>query len=192
MALPLTCNSRRRQVEAADRQIDALVYELYGLNDFPKQEMSELFSLHARLEHTTGPERAALERQYAELDAKMRGWPRTAQNDPFYAGAQDLAAHLSQAAGCEVIVGFNEFCAPSLDDALDQAVARGAGQVMVITPMMTQGGEHAEKDIPAAIQRAQERRPKVPILYIWPFEVAQVAQFLAAQIAEATRHVVST
>lgn len=150
---------------------------------FPRDELLELFGLHARLEHTAGPERAAMERRYADLDAKVRAWPRTAENDPFYAGSQDLAAHLSQATGCEVLVGFNEFCAPGLDEALDRAAARGVEEVIVVTPMMTRGGEHAEKEIPEAVQRAQERHPEISISYVWPFGVSAVAQFLADQIS---------
>ena len=150
--------------------------------DFPEREMAELMGLHARLEHASGPERAALERRYGELDAKMRAWPRTPDNDPFHAGTQELAGHLRQVTGLEVIAGFNEFCAPSLDEALDQA-AQDAETVVVVTPMMTRGGEHSEIDIPAAIERARERHPRLAIRYAWPFETGAVAQFLAAHIA---------
>ena len=37
-------------------------------------------------------------------------------------------------------------------------------------------------DIPAAIRRAQKRHPETPILYVWPFEVSEVAAFLATQV----------
>jgi len=160
------------------------VLAMHGMppNDFPQPEIAELFGLHVRLEHAVGPKRASLERRYAALDASVRAWPRTAQNDPFYAGSQELGEQLSRATGREVLVGFNEFCAPSLDEALDQAIARGAERVIVITPMMTRGGEHSEVDIPAAIRRVQERNPGIPILYVWPFEASEVATFLAAQI----------
>jgi sirohydrochlorin cobaltochelatase len=151
-------------------------------NDFPKREMAEFFDLHARHEHAAGPERAAQARRYAELHAEMRAWPRTVQNDPFWAASKELSAHLSQATGCEVVVGFNEFCAPDVDEALEQAVAKGAERVIVITPMMTPGGEHAAVDIPAAIRHAQDRHPEVPIAYAWPFEVSRVARFLADQM----------
>ncbi len=150
--------------------------------DFPRKEMAELFGLQGRLEQVRGPGREALERRHAELEAKMQAWPRTAQNDPFWAASFEMARHLAQASGCEVYVGFNEFCAPSLDEALDQAAARRPARVVVVTPMMTRGGEHAEVDIPAAIQRARDRHPGLPIHYAWPFEVADVAQFLVAQI----------
>ena len=161
-----------------------IVLAMHGMppNDFPRPEIAELFGLHVRLEHVAGPERATLERRYAELDARVRAWPRTAENDPFYAGSHELAEQLSQATGYEVIVGFNEFCAPSLDEALDQAIARGAERVIVITPMMTRGGEHSEVDIPAAIRRAQKRHPEATILYVWPFGVFEVAAFLATQV----------
>jgi sirohydrochlorin cobaltochelatase len=112
----------------------------------------------------------------------MRTWPRTAENDPFHAASQELAAQLSQETGCDVIVGYNEFCAPSLDEALDQAAARGAERIIVVTPMMTPGGEHAEEDIPATIRRAEERHPGVTFVYAWPIEVEDVAEFLAAQL----------
>jgi len=152
-------------------------------NNFPEQDMVEFFGLQTRLKGATGAERVALERRHLELNAKMRAWPRTAQNDPFYAGSQELAAHVKKATGCEVIVGFNEFCAPSLDDALNQAIARDAEKVIVITPMMTRGGEHSEVDIPDAVRTAQAQHPETPILYVWPFKVSDVASFLAAQIA---------
>ena len=97
--------------------------------------------------------------------------------------AQRTLAHLSEATGCEVIVGFNEFCAPSVDDALSHAIARRAEKVIVVTPMMTRGGEHAEVEIPTAVKTAQAQHPEIPIIYAWPFGVSEVASFLAAQIA---------
>lgn len=150
-------------------------------NDFPPHEMAEMLGLHARLERTAGPERAALESRYAPLEAKMRAWPRTAQNDPFHAASCELAAQLAEVSGLETLVGFNEFCAPDLDEALHQAAVR-AGRIVVVTPMMTRGGEHAEADIPAAIYRAQGRHPEVAFLYAWPFAAADVARFLAGQV----------
>ncbi len=150
--------------------------------DFPREEIAEWFGLHSRLEQAVGPQREGLERRHAELEAKMRAWPRTLQNDPFWAASLELGRHLSQAAGCQVLVGFNEFCSPSLDEVLEQAASRGLDQVVVVTPMMTRGGEHSEVDIPAAIRRAHERHPDQAIQYVWPFEMAEVARFLAAQI----------
>jgi sirohydrochlorin cobaltochelatase len=168
----------------ANKMKTVIVLAMHGAppRDFPRQEMGEFFALHSRMDHAAGPERAPLQQRYAELEKTMRSWPRTAQNDRFWAASHELASHLSQATGHKVLVGFNEFCAPDLDEALDQAVARSAEQVIVVTPMMTRGGEHAEVDIPEAVRIAQERHPAVSILYVWPFDPAQVAQFLAAQI----------
>jgi len=151
-------------------------------NDFPEQDMNEFFALQNRLKRAMGAEREALKHRYLELDDKLRRWPRTAQNDPFHSGSEELAAHLRTASGCEVILGFNEFCAPSLNDALDLAIARKAQKIIVITPMMTRGGEHSEVDIPAAVQAAQAKHAETQILYVWPFEISDVANFLAAHI----------
>ena len=150
--------------------------------DFPRAESGEYFGLLSRLKHSSGPDRAAMERRFAELDVKMRAWPRTAQNDPYFAAAQSLSAALGPATGSEIEVGFNEFCNPTLDEALDRAMAADPDRVVVATPMMTRGGNHSEEDIPHAIDRARERHPVVPVVYAWPFEVADIASFLASQI----------
>ena len=164
-----------------------VVLAMHGVppKDFPKPELSELFALHGSVKQATGAQREALQRRHDEIEDRMRAWPRTPQNDPFHAGSLALAEQVSQALGAEVLVGFNEFCGPSIDEALEAAVAQGADRIAVITPMMTSGGEHSEKDIPRAIARAQARHPQVPMVYAWPFDVASVAAFLAVQI---TRH----
>lgn len=162
-----------------------IVLAMHGAppRDFPEKDAEELFGLHGRMAHADGAEREALEHRHAELEAKMRTWPRTLQNDPFHAGSIQLADQLSRASGCPVVTGFNEFCAPDLDEALDQAAARSGGRVVVVTPMMTRGGGHSEVDIPAAIQRAQARHPGIEIVYVWPFDLCEVADFLASQIS---------
>lgn len=152
--------------------------------DYPQDELSEFFGLHTRKEHAGKLHPPQLEARYTELEAKIRAWPRTPDNDPFYAGSKALAEHLQVASGCKVLLGFNEFCAPSLDESLDHAARTGEGVVVVITPMMTRGGEHSEVDIPQAVKAAQSRHPRVVFHYIWPFDLNQVASFLKAQIDE--------
>jgi sirohydrochlorin cobaltochelatase len=150
--------------------------------DFPREETTEFMSLHARVGHGPGAEAVSLRQRYVDLEEKMRAWPRTGQNDPFYAGSQDLAKQLRRESGFEVIIGFNEFCAPTLDDALERAAAREAEKIIVITPMMTRGGEHSAIDIPEAIRRAQQKFPAQKILYAWPFPMEDIARFLSSQL----------
>lgn len=164
----------------------SVVLAMHGAppQDFPKRKLGEFFSLHMQLEWGVVGEkkRHALERRCAALEEEICSWPRTEQNDPFYAASHRLAEQLSLHTGCDVTVGFNEFCAPSVGDALDRAVAQGAESVIVVTPMMTPGGEHAEIDIPATIDEARQRHPGIDFRYAWPFDTDQVAQFLSAQI----------
>ena len=150
--------------------------------DFPTNETVEMFNLHARLEHVAERESLALRERCDQLDAKMRAWPRTPENDPFHAGSTDIASKLHEVTQQEVILGFNEFCNPSLEQAFEQAIKSDPDKIIVVTPMMTRGEEHSEVDIPAAIKRIESRYPDVSIEYIWPFDTALVAQFLAAQI----------
>jgi sirohydrochlorin cobaltochelatase len=150
--------------------------------DFPKSELAEFFGLHAKIGHTGGPVPDHLVTRYRKLEARVRAWPRTSDNDPFYAGSVELAGELSKHSGLEVILGFNEFCAPTLDEALGRAASE-AERIIVITPMMTRGGEHAAVEIPAAIRRAKDRHPDKEIIYAWPFPDKDIASFLAAQVS---------
>jgi sirohydrochlorin cobaltochelatase len=167
-----------------------IVLAMHGAppQDLPKRKIGEFFSLHMQLEWNVVPEerRPMIESRYAELEKTICSWPRTEQNDPFYTASHELADQLSLATGYDVVVGFNEFCTPSLDDALDQAVMQEADRVIVVTPMMTPGGEHAEIDIPTAIDDARQRHPDVDFRYAWPFDMRDVAKFLREQIARHT------
>lgn len=163
----------------------AIVLAMHGAppNDYPRGELAEFFNLHALMERADADQRAAIAERYHVLDQKIRSWPRTPENDPFYAGAQSLADALHRASGHAVFLGFNEFCAPSLEEGLDQAALSGAGRVVVITAMVTRGGEHSEKEIPLAVEAAQERHPQVSYRYVWPLDVDAVADFFVAQAA---------
>jgi hypothetical protein len=50
--------------------------------------------------------------------------------------------------------------------------------------MMTQGGEHSEKDIPEAIERAKKKNHDILFSFVWPFNTSKIATFLAEQIKE--------
>jgi sirohydrochlorin cobaltochelatase len=158
----------------------AIVLAMHGAppRDFPHNETAEMFGLHARLHGARGPEADALARRHDEIEGRMRQWPRTAENDAFWAASHELAGRLEERSGLRVVVGFNEFCNPSIEEAVGLVVAGGAEDVLVMTPMMTRGGEHSEVDIPSAVERAREAHPGVDIRYAWPFDPDEVAEFL--------------
>lgn len=162
----------------------AVVLVMHGVppRDFPRGEMMELFGLHHRQAHASESEREALQKRHDQLEEKMRNWPRTIDNDPFYAASAEMAQKLEEILREKVLVGFNEFCAPKIEDAIGEAASQSPDKIIVTTPMMTRGGEHSEKDIPSAIKRAQELYPDVKIIYAWPYDISDVAGFLAKHI----------
>ncbi|MCS7259436.1 MAG: CbiX/SirB N-terminal domain-containing protein [Anaerolineae bacterium] len=162
-----------------------IVLAMHGAlpDDFPRHELDMFFSLRAQFKRATPEERSQLEEQLRTLERRIRTWPRTAANDPFYAASQAIGTELSRLTGREVIVAFNEFCAPDVGEGLELAVQRGARRIIVLTPMLTRGGDHAEKEIPAAIEHARQRYPEVTFVYAWPFADKAIARFLADQIA---------
>jgi sirohydrochlorin cobaltochelatase len=167
------------------KKTTVIVLAMHGAppRDFPRRLMAEFFDLHSRGHHAGVAHSHESAERHRELEHQMRRWPRTPANDPFHAASVEMAEALSREIGQPVILGFNEFCAPDMDEALDEAVHAGATRVVVITPMMTRGGEHAEVELPATIARARERHAGVHFEFAWPFDTADIARFLASQIS---------
>jgi len=161
-----------------------IVLAMHGMppNDFPKKETLDYFMLHSRLENMPGPPPPQMQQQYEDLDRKMRNWPRTNENDPYSFASAEISKALSSQTGYPVSVGYNEFCAPSLDEAFVAAMIMNPEKIIVITPMMTRGGEHSEKDIPEAIERAKKKNPKIEFVFVWPFDMKDIATFLMQQL----------
>ena len=138
--------------------------------------------LEWRPEHG-GPQAGPLAGRAAELDAKIRGWPRRSGNDPYKTGLEQLADALRPLVPTPLLaVGYNEFCRPTIAEAVHSVVSQGATRVLVIPSMMTPGGIHSEHDIPNALAAVRATHPGVRIEYLWPFDVQQVAALLAAHI----------
>jgi sirohydrochlorin cobaltochelatase len=122
----------------------------------------------------------------AELDATIRGWPRRADNDPYKAGLERVADALRSLLPTDLLViGYNEFCRPTIAEAVAQVIGQGAGRVLVIPSMLTPGGVHAERDIPKALEEIRRSHTGVTIDYLWPFDLRDVASLLASHVRKA-------
>ena len=152
-------------------------------SDTPRALVAELKRLEGERQARGGAEPSARE---AELDRRVRAWPRTPANDPYKAGVESIAAALGPRLGERTLVtAYNEFCAPSVDEAIEDLIARGYERIGLLCTMYTRGGSHAELEIPASAARARARHPGVAIEYAWPYEPEFLAEFLAAQLARA-------
>ena len=113
---------------------------------------------------------------------RIMNWPRTPKNDPYFYGIKRIAEGLSRDTGEEVIFGFNEFCLPTTNDVIDEAVASGASEVIVITVMTTPGGGHSEHDIKISVENARKKHKDVKIVNAWPFQIDNIAGMLGNQV----------
>ncbi len=160
-----------------------IVLAMHGAipKNFPQDEKIEFLKLHSQIENIPESQRVSIQDRHDELDKKMREWPRTIENDKFHFSSNQIAEALSKESGNEVVVGYNEFCSPDLKVALRDSASR-ADQVLVMTPMMTQGGIHSEVEIPEEIEKVKLEFPDKQLHYVWPFEVADIAHFFTDQI----------
>ena len=170
---------------AARAHRDAVVLIGHGApaTDCPPELVGELMSLEWR-QRRTDDDRLV---QRAEiLDATIRRWPRTGANDPYKAGLERIAEALQPLLPTALFAtGYNEFCSPSISEAIAHVVSQGASRVFVIPSMLTPGGLHSEQDIPRALEAVRQAHPGLVIEYLWPFDPERVAGLLAAQVRDA-------
>jgi len=163
---------------------DAVVLVGHGglPRDFPRELVLEL----KQLERARRAGQAAVSRREGELEQQLRHWPRTPETDPYRYGLFEIADRLRAKLGATPLyVAFNEFCAPSVAEALTAAISDGAHRVVVVPSMLTPGGSHSEVEIPESIARVQKHHPNVQLVYAGPFDPTPVAELLAGRIRAA-------
>lgn len=149
--------------------------------DCPPELVSTLKRLEAQAKGRMTPELGA-------VDQKVRRWPRTEKTDPYKSGLEAVAAALARALPEHfVLLAYNEFCAPTLEEAFAEALSRGASSVTVVSTMYTRGGVHSEREIPEIVAALRRAHPEVTIKNVWPFELSAVAGMLAAEVRRVER-----
>ncbi len=152
--------------------------------DCPPGLVTNLKRLEAQRRESGGPPTT----EELELDRRIRHWPRTKETDPYQAGLESLAAHLRPLVTEQFFaVAYNEFCAPTLEEAVQDLITEGARDITVVSSMLTPGGSHSEVEIPQTLQQLRERHPDVVLRYAWPFDLKAVARMLADHLDRFSR-----
>jgi sirohydrochlorin cobaltochelatase len=152
-------------------------------SDTPPALISELKRLEGERQARKG---LTMSPREAELDKQVREWPRTPETDPYKYGVEAIASALApKLDGRRLVVAYNEFCAPSVENAIEGLVGEGFDRILLVSTMFTRGGIHAEFEIPAIVVETRKKHPGVNVEYAWPYEPGFIADFLAAQLARA-------
>lgn len=156
---------------------------LVGHGGVPTDYPQELVFKLKRLEGQRRASGGAPTEQEIELDQRIRRWPRSAQTDPYQTGLESLAAHLHPFLnGMPLALAYNEFCAPTLEEAVAELVGAGAQDITIVSSMLTPGGSHSEREIPETLARLRAQYPQVTLRYAWPFDMRLVGSMLAEHL----------
>jgi len=156
---------------------------LVGHGGIPKGCPQELVTKLKRLEAQRRAAGAPMSEEERELDIRIRRWPRTPETDPYQSGLEAVAARLRANLG-EVLfaVAYNEFCAPTLEESVEELIKKGATHITVTTTMFTPGGSHSEIEIPEILEQLRKQYPDIVLRYAWPFDMNLIAAMLATQV----------
>ena len=156
---------------------------LVGHGGIPKGFPGELVTKLKRLESQRRAAGTPMSNEEYELDQKIRLWPRTPEIDPYQTGLERLATHLKPLIeGAHFSTAYNEFCTPTLEEAIEKQIAEGATNITVVSTMFTPGGSHSEYEIPEEMDELQKKHPNVTLTYAWPFDLDKVAEMLSDHI----------
>jgi sirohydrochlorin cobaltochelatase len=157
---------------------------LVGHGGIPKGCPQELVTKLKRLEAQRRAAGTPMSAEERALDTRIRQWPRTPETDPYQSGLEALAAQLRANLG-EVLfaVAYNEFCAPRLEESVEELIKKGATHITVTTTMFTPGGAHSEIEIPEILEQLRKQYPDIVLRYAWPFDLSMVAKMLQKQVS---------
>lgn len=158
---------------------------LVGHGGIPKNYPGELVTKLKRLEAQRRAAGLPMSAEESELDTKIRTWPRTPENDPYQAGLEALASEMKPLLnGALFAVAYNEFCGPTLPEAVEDLIKQGAQSITVVSTMFTPGGSHSEFEIPDEIEELKHKHPGVTIRYAWPYNLTKVSKMLMEHIEQ--------
>lgn len=156
---------------------------LVGHGGIPKDCPQELVTRLKRLEAQRRAAKQPPSPEELELDQKIRQWPRTKVTDPYQSGLEAVGAALRpQLNGALFAMAYNEFCAPTLEEAVEDLVKQGATSITVLTTMFTPGGSHSEVEIPEILDHLRPLYPTVELRYAWPFDLELIGKTLTEQL----------
>jgi len=156
---------------------------LIGHGGIPKNYPSEKVSRLRMLEAQRQKNQTPITKEERILDNEIRYFPRTKENDLFHFGTLEIADHLrAQLDNIKLVVAYNEFCAPSIEDATTALIAEGYNDITFLSTMFTRGGVHSEHEIPEIIEYLKTKYPTAKLKYAWPFDGNLIAEFLFKQL----------
>ena len=156
---------------------------LVGHGGIPKDCPAELVTRLKRLESQRRASHSPPSAEEIDLDTKIRRWPRTSATDPYRTGLESVAKELRVTLDGDLFaVAYNEYCAPTIQEAAEDLIRQGGRTITVVTTMFTPGGSHSEIEIPEILDELRTKHPDVTFHYAWPFDLKLVAGTLATQL----------
>jgi sirohydrochlorin cobaltochelatase len=143
----------------------------------------ELITKLKRLEGQRWAAGTPMSAEEHELDTRIRQWPRTPETDPYQSGLEAVAAQLQANLGAVLFaVAYSEFCAPTLEESVEELIKKDATHMTVTTTKFTPGGSHSEIQIPEILDYLRPQHSGVELRYAWPFDLKLVANTLTEQV----------
>ena len=123
----------------------------------------------------------------------VREWPRNEINDPLSHDTKILEKYIMKKGGYPIFeIGNLEFASPTLEEALENVIKKGAQRVIFIggTGFMDRSS-HSLIDIPEAIEKLRKIHPSIEMNYIKPnieLVCTELAHMITSKVEKAIKN----
>src|SRR5579875_1335490 len=124
----IAVKSKEEAIKREKRKAILLVGKGNPPKDYPKEKFLEYIKLKFNLEKIDEASR----KRFEELDQEIKKWPRNANNDPSYFNIVNLCEELRYALGFVTDFAFENYCSPTLSEAIYDLISRGFYSIIVV------------------------------------------------------------
>lgn len=122
----------------------------------------------------------------------VRNWPRNEDNDPLLYDTMKLVKMIKERGGFDNLeVGNLEFASPSVKEAYEKVISRGAQKVIFLGGTgFFDRSSHTLIDIPETIEKLKMIRPDIELTYVYPdidLVLGELVSAILAKIDDALR-----
>ncbi|MEO0271272.1 MAG: CbiX/SirB N-terminal domain-containing protein [candidate division WOR-3 bacterium] len=150
--------------------------------DFPQEKLKKYFFLRSK--KMKGELNKEEKKEFLNLERELHYFERNAENDPHYFFHKKLKDEIEKELNIKCYFAFNEFCAPNLEEVIEEIVKNENNSEIFIVPTMFTGGHHTDEEIKEEIEKIKEKFKNLRIKYLYPFNFEYIKELFEKHIKE--------
>lgn len=150
--------------------------------DFTQEKLKRYFLLRSKkMKNEMNDEEG---KEFLNLERELNYFERNKVNDPHYFFHKKLKDEIEKELNIKTIFAFNKFCAPGLEEVIEEIVKNENNSEIYVVPTMFTGGRHTDEEIKEDIEKIKRKFKDLRINYLYPFKFEYIKELFKKHIEE--------